>query len=112
MPCERNRQSPNKSCLFEREDEIVMRQKPSPPRVEIIPLDSASVEIRLHEGIEDTGYHSWKMPRSVATLVAFWWKYRGKDSEKGKRFTNLIIFMPSPGIVDVKELDQFAHPRF
>jgi len=95
----------------QREAEIVMGKTPASTRIEIIPVDSANIEIRLHEGIEATGYHSWKMARSVATLTAFWWKYRGKDSEKEKRFTHLIISMPSSGLVDVKELDALGHPK-
>ena len=88
-----------------------MEETPAPPRVEIIPVDSASVEIRLHEGIEDTGYHSWKMARSVATLIALWWKYRESDSEREKRFTNVVIRMPSSGHIDVQELDTLGHPN-
>ncbi len=103
-----NRQT---SSTLQGEAEIVMAKIPALPRVEIIPLDSANVEIRLHEGIEDTAYRSWKIPRSVATLIAFWWKYRESDSKREKRFTNVVIRMPSSGIIDIKELDTLGHPK-
>lgn len=80
-------------------------------RIEFLIPDAATVELRLYEGIEDQGYLSWKMSRSVAMLIALWWKYRKSDSEKAKRFTDLIISMPSPGLVDIKELDALGHPK-
>jgi hypothetical protein len=80
-------------------------------RVEVIILDPATVELKLYEGIEGKRYRSWKMPRSVATLIAYWWNYQGDYSEKEKRFTNLVISMPSSGHVEVKELDVLGHPK-
>ncbi|MFH1742472.1 MAG: hypothetical protein ABIH23_26000 [bacterium] len=88
-----------------------MARKTKTSRTELFIPDAATVELRLYEGIEGQGYRSWKMPMSVAILVALWWKYRENDSEKEKRFTNLIISMPSSGLVDIKELDVLGHPR-
>jgi len=80
-------------------------------RIEILIPDAATVELRLYEGFQDRGYLSWKMSRSVAMLIALWWKYRKGDSERSKRFSNLIISMPSSGLVDIKEVDALGHPK-
>lgn len=50
---------------------------------------------------------------SVATAIASWWRYRGDNgqSEKEKRFTKLVINMPSSGHVDIKELDFLGYPK-
>ena len=88
-----------------------MEKRGQESRVEVITLDTNTVELMLYEGMEDKGYRSWEMPRAVATLVAFWWKYREKDSEKEKSFTNLMISMPSSRLVDIKELDALGHTK-
>lgn len=86
-------------------------RKSKTTQIEILIPDAATLELRLYEGLEDRGYLSWKMSRSVAMLVALWWKYRKSDSERPKRFKNLIISVPSSGFVDVKELDALGHPK-
>jgi len=92
-------------------ERMSLERKTKTDRIEFLIPDAATVELRLYEGIEDQGYLSWKMSRSVAMLIALWWKYRKSDSEKTKRFNNLIISMPSSGLVDIKELDALGHPK-
>jgi len=86
-------------------------RKSKTTQIEILIPDAATLELRLYEGLEDRGYLSWKMSRSVAMLIALWWKYRKSDSEKAKGLADLIISMPSSGLVDVKELDALGHPK-
>jgi hypothetical protein len=94
-----------------RKERINQARNTKTDRIEFLIPDAATVELRLYEGLDDRGYLSWKMSRPVAMLIALWWKYRKNDSEKAKRFTNLMISMPSSGLVDVKELDALGHPK-
>lgn len=77
----------------------------------IFQLDAGNIEIREAEDTGLDGYLSWKIAMSVATLVALWWKYRDRDSEREKRFATLVIQMPSSGHIDVKELDNLGDPK-
>lgn len=99
----------NHPMLYRKEmgTDMVIRSRAS--RVEVIVLNSKALELRLYVPEKGKEYHHWKMPWSVATLIAHWWKYREDHSEKEKRFTNLVISMPSSGLVDVYELDTFGH---
>jgi len=88
-----------------------MTQESKRPRIDIFQLDRANIEIRLQEDSAQAGYRSWEMTRFVATLIALWWRYRNRDSEREMRFESLVIRTPSSGHIDVKELDNLGHAK-
>lgn len=82
-------------------------------RVEVIVLDPNTVELKLYDSMEDKRYRSWKMPMSVAAAISYWWHNMGAQLTRMERirFGNVVITMPSTGLVDIKELDTLDHPK-
>lgn len=79
-------------------------------RVEVIICDSSHVELRLYDTVEDERYRSWKIPLSVATVIASWWHdlQTHGTAGKGQEFPNAVIQMPSSSYVYVKERDSLG----
>jgi hypothetical protein len=53
------------------------------------------------------------MPHSIALAIVSWWlnldSYRNQGEER--KFSNALMYMPSPRYVDIKELDSCGHAK-
>jgi len=82
-------------------------------RVEIIFLNTDTVELKLYESSEDNRYRRWIMNLPVARAIAKWWRDKGAHEPTGKkdRTGSVIISRFSSSHAEVKELDISGHPK-